>query len=399
LSSRAEARGSVGHTRACVVRIATKESSVSTLGSRKLAVGVLFGGTSGEHEVSMVSAKSVWNALDQDRYDLVPIAITRKGLWLPPDVSLKGLEQGTLSGLPTDRLVTPLMGKRTLLVASGLRPLREVEVDVVFPVLHGPGGEDGTVQGLLQLAGIPYVGAGVAASGVGMDKALMKALFIQAGIPVCRHVVVVRRGWLKEAEQVQSLVLHSLGLPCFVKPANLGSSVGISKVSIADALAAAMQDAFCHDRKVIVEEAVEGRELECAVLGNDDPKASAPGEIVPCEEFYSYSAKYEKPSELRIPAPVGPEVTQRVQELAVRAFQAIDCRGMARVDFFLRSDSEVLVNEINTIPGFTSISMYPKLWAESGLAYAELLDRLIELALEDCLQGSGGARERGAKSE
>lgn len=355
---------------------------MSTKPDRTQIVAVIFGGVSGEHEISLVSAKSVWDALDRAKYATVPLAITKEGLWLPPDVSLRGLEKGTLDGLSTERLVTPMMGRRCLLVVDEAGPPTELPVDVAFPVLHGPGGEDGTIQGLLELAGIPYVGAGVAGSSVGMDKALMKALFIQSGLPVCGHQAVLRHDWEDNRSKTQERVLAQVGLPCFVKPANLGSSVGISKVKTANDFGEALEIGFGYDRKVVVEEAVEGREVECSVLGNDRPEASLPGEIVPCEEFYSYSAKYEKPSELRIPARLPAAAVRRIQELAIRAFQSIDCRGMARVDFFLRTDGEILVNEINTIPGFTAISMYPKLWEASGLPYPQLLDRLIELALE-----------------
>ncbi len=365
---------------------------MSTKHNRPQIVAVIFGGVSGEHEVSLVSAKSVWDALDRAKYLTVALAITKEGLWLAPDVSLEGLEKGSLEDLPRERLVTPLMGRRCLLVVNQTGAVTQLAIDVAFPVLHGPGGEDGTVQGLLELVGIPYVGAGVAASGVGMDKALMKALFIQSGLPVCRHQVVLRHEWESDWKRVQEGVLAQVGLPCFVKPANLGSSVGISKVSEATALSEAMELAFSYDRKVVVEEAVECREVECSVLGNDCPEASLPGEIVPCEEFYSYSAKYEKPSELRIPAQLPKDVVLKIQDLAIRAFRSIDCRGMARVDFFLRRDGAILVNEINTIPGFTAISMYPKLWEASGLPYPQLLNRLIELALEASAHSPSASR-------
>ncbi len=362
--------------------------------SAKLIVGVIFGGQSGEHEVSVVSAKSVWDALNRAKYAVVPIGITRHGLWLAPGESLAGLEQGSLEGRSTERLVTPMMGRGRLLVVDQTGTPTELPIDVAFPVLHGPGGEDGTVQGLLELAGIPYVGAGVAASAVGMDKALMKALFIQDGLPVCRHRVVFDYQWKANPERLQEAVLEDVGLPCFVKPANLGSSVGISRVSARIDFADALRRAFEHDRKAVVEEAIEGRELECSVLGNDQPEASLPGEIVPCEEFYSYSAKYEKPSELRIPASLPRDTVLRIQDLAVRAFRSVDCRGMARVDFFLRPDGLVILNEINTIPGFTAISMYPKLWEASGLPYPQLLDKLIELALEAGTRSTGAGDSR-----
>ena len=357
-------------------------------------VGLLFGGISGEHEVSLVSAKSVWDHLDRSRYEPIPTAITKSGLWLPPEESLKGLESGTLEGLLPDQSVVPLMGRGMLAVLGPSGPTRELPLDVVFPVLHGPGGEDGTIQGLLELSGIPYVGAGVPASSVGMDKALMKALFEHAGIPVCRYRVVLCHQWRADPVKMERETLRALGLPCFVKPANLGSSVGISRVTEAEGFPDAMNLAFAHDRKAVVEEAVSGRELECSVLGNDDPAASVPGEIIPCEDFYSYSAKYLNPSELRIPAPIDPTTSDKVRDLAIRSFQAIDCRGMARVDFFVRTDGDVVVNEINTIPGFTAISMYPKLWEASGITYPRLLDRLIELALEAAAESGSGAEGR-----
>jgi D-alanine-D-alanine ligase len=291
------------------------------------------------------------------------------------------------------------MGRGMLAVLDPSAPATELPLDVAFPVLHGPGGEDGTIQGLLELAGIPYVGAGVPASSVGMDKALMKALFAHAGIPVCAYCVIPHRRWRVDPERIQGETLEALGLPCFVKPANLGSSVGISRVTDTGAFPDAMELAFEHDRKVVVEEAVSGREVECSVLGNDDPAASVPGEIIPCEEFYSYSAKYLKPSDLRIPAPLEAATVDRVRDLAIRSFQAIDCRGMARVDFFVRADGTVLVNEINTIPGFTAISMYSKLWEASGIPYPQLLDRLIELALEAAAEGRSGAGVQGGRGE
>lgn len=352
----------------------------------RLRVGVLYGGRSGEHQVSVVSAASVIAALDRDKYEVIPIGITAEGRWLP-GVSPSALIE---SGQPQVRALPGPEGSATsaLMVSTAkdgrlLAGLRE-RLDVIFPVLHGPYGEDGTVQGLLELADLPYVGAGVLASAVGMDKGLMKSVFRQAGLPVPNYLIFLRRDWESAPGTVRRRVQEEIGYPCFVKPANLGSSVGISKVHTPDELGPAMDLAAAYDRRSIVEVNVDGRELECSVLGNDEPIASVPGEVVPCEEFYSYKAKYvAQDSRLLIPAPLPPEVASRIQDLAVRAFKAVDGAGLARVDFFLtHGGQEVLVNEINTMPGFTSISMYPKLWEASGLKYADLVDRLLELALE-----------------
>lgn len=352
----------------------------------RLRVGVLYGGRSGEHQVSVVSAASIVAALDPERYEVVPIGISTEGRWLPgvnPRILLE-------SGEPQVRLTAGGAGQveEALLAPAAadgriFAGLRE-RLDVIFPVLHGPYGEDGTVQGLLELTGIPYVGGGVLASAVGMDKGLMKAVFRQAGLPVPEYLVILRKEWEASPASVKRRVEESVGYPCFVKPANLGSSVGISKVHDPGELGPALDLAAAYDRRLVVEINVDGREIECSVLGNDEPIASVPGEIVPCEEFYSYNAKYiAQDSRLIIPAEVPPETTARIQDLAVRAFKAIDCAGLARVDFFLTRDNNgILVNEINTMPGFTSISMYPKLWEATGLKYEDLVSRLLELALE-----------------
>lgn len=356
--------------------------------TRKIRVGVIFGGRSGEHEVSLMSAASIISAIDRDKYEVVPIGITREGRWLLSGDPLKALAAGVeagngtpvaLLGDPSQRSLVKVEGETGVVRASGVGAL-----DVVFPVLHGTYGEDGTVQGLLELANIPYVGAGVLASAVGMDKVTMKAVFSQRGIPVVRHLVFLRREWEQNPEDILRQVETGLGYPCFVKPANLGSSVGVSKAKNREQLAAAMDLAVRYDRKLIVEEGLDAREIECSVLGNDDPIASVPGEIVPCNEFYDYRAKYiDGKSELFIPADLPPGITREVQRLAVEAFKAIDCAGMARVDFFIaRKENLVYVNEINTIPGFTKISMYPKMWEASGISYPELINRLIELAIE-----------------
>jgi D-alanine-D-alanine ligase len=349
---------------------------------RRRRIVVLFGGRSAEHEISVASARSVTAALDPERYEVELIGIDKAGVWHLLPALPAAAEQGALAGVSGDGPGVALSdrpGERTLVTEDGGRRA----VDVVFPVLHGPFGEDGAIQGLLEMAGVPYVGAGVLGSALGMDKAVQKVLFGAAGLPVVPHEVVHEREWLEDREAVEARA-GNLGLPLFVKPASLGSSVGISKVRGLGELADAMAGALAFDRKVVVEAGVEGaREIECAVLGNDEPVASVPGEIVPSAEWYDYRAKYlEEGTALEIPARLPAEVTRRVQRMAVAAFQAVECAGMARVDFFYREPEEILVNEINTIPGFTQISMYPKLWEASGLSYGELVDRLVELALE-----------------
>ena len=349
----------------------------------KLRVGVLFGGQSVEHEISLLSAQSVMRSLDQKKYEVIPLGITKEGKWLPPSEAPKLLE--TSSGFPdlTNGINQAPAGIASLVTAN--KPLTELpKLDVIFPLLHGTFGEDGTVQGLLELADVPYVGAGVLGSALGMDKALMKRVFRDAGLPIVPFITVLRRDWERKPEAIAAEVDQVLGFPCFVKPANGGSSVGISKVHARNELATALDTAVALDRKALVEEAIPGRELECSVLGNDAPIASAVGEIVPAREFYDYEAKYhDEQTQLMVPAPLPSEMADRVRALAVEAYQAIDCAGMARVDFFLRSaDQQLFINEINTIPGFTSVSMYPKMWEAAGLPYSALLDRLIELALE-----------------
>ena len=344
---------------------------------------VIFGGRSAEHEVSVVSAQSVLGAIDPNRYDVLTIGIDKRGRWhllkkLPGRP--KAGELASVAGGPGSRVsLSREPGDAALVADDGTRQ----EFDVVFPVLHGPYGEDGTIQGMLELAGIPYVGAGVLASAVGMDKAVQKVLFEAVGLPVVPHEVVHEREWEEDREAVEARTA-GLGLPVFVKPATLGSSVGITKVKRLDELPAAVEEALSYARKALVEKSMEGaRELECAVLGNDDPVASVPGEIIANGEFYDYRAKYlEEGTQLVIPAKLPQSIGEEIQRMAVVAFQAIDAAGMARVDFFYREPAEVVVNEINTIPGFTQISMYPKMWEASGLSYPELVDRLIELAIE-----------------
>ncbi len=362
----------------------------------KIRVAVLFGGQSVEHDVSLLSARSVIGALDPDKYEAVPIAITREGHWLPPGAATALLGGGGDRSHDREGVVAPVGGAGraepgheevlapadvpNLILAPGAAA-DFGHFDVVFPLVHGTQGEDGTIQGLLELASLPYVGAGVLASAAGMDKFTMKRLFRDAGLPIPRFLAVTRRHGLPAIER---LVAETIGYPCFVKPANGGSSVGITKVHTEEELQRALELALQLDRRALVEEAIDARELECSVLGNDDPQASAIGEIVPGREFYDYQAKYfDQRTQLCIPAPVPEEVACRVRSLAIEAFRAIDCAGMARVDFFLRrADGTLFVNEINTIPGFTSVSMYPKLWEASGVSYRELVDRLIQLALE-----------------
>ena len=354
-----------------------------------LRVGLIFGGRSGEHEVSLLSAQGVMNAIDQAKYQVVPIGITKTGRWLAAGDPFKALSSGTMAeSNPALLLAEPsdrgLMRLEDLEQGQALTAVQVSQLDVVFPVLHGPYGEDGTVQGLLELAGIPYVGAGVAASAVGMDKVLFKKIMEAQGVPVVPYLVVLRRTWERQPDEVLARVEAELGYDCFIKPANLGSSVGISKAHDRDELIAALDDAARYDRKLLVEVAIDAREIEVSVLGNDEPIASVPGEIVPSNEFYDYAAKYlDGESDLLIPAPIPADTADMISEMAVEAYRAIDCAGMARVDFLLdRKTGSVYLNEVNTLPGFTPISMYPKLWEASGISYPELIDRLIQLALE-----------------
>jgi D-alanine-D-alanine ligase len=355
--------------------------------TKRLKIGVIFGGKSAEHEVSLNSAQNVMRALDKSKYEVVPIGISKEGQWLLRGDPLLTLTGGEIS-LPKllesgYQLVDDLSTGREVIPGSHAASLPEV--DVIFPVLHGPFGEDGTVQGLLELADIPYVGAGVMASAVGMDKVAMKDLFRSHDLPTPKYVVIKRSEWERTPERVEQCIAAEIGYPCFTKPANMGSSVGVTKAHNTAELIHALNEAAQYDRKLLVECAVpEAREIECSVLGNDEPIASVPGEIVPGREFYDYEAKYlDDSSQLLIPAPIDPATAQRVHDLALKAFLALDCAGMARVDFLLsRTTGELYLSEVNTIPGFTRISMYPKLWEASGLSYSELIDRLIELALE-----------------
>lgn len=350
--------------------------------SARRRVLLLFGGRSAEHDVSRVTAVAVARALDPAKYEVVPVAITTDGRWLLADEARAQLA-GARDALPAafavegEQVEPPSGPNRSDLVrhSSGA----SLAIDVVLPVLHGPYGEDGTVQGLLELAGLPYVGAGVLASAVGMDKIMMKRAFAAAGLPYARYIE------LRESHDAVAFaddVEATLGLPCFVKPANMGSSVGVSKARSRAELHAAIEHAFTFDEWVLVEAMVVGREIEVGILGDDPPVASVPGEVVPAADFYDYADKYEDgKAELRAPAPLSAEQIAEVQRLAVLAFEALRCEAMARVDFFLRNDGVFVVNELNTIPGFTPISMYPRLWEVSGVPYAELLDRLIDLAI------------------
>jgi D-alanine-D-alanine ligase len=348
--------------------------------NRKIRVAVLFGGKSAEHEVSLQSARNVIEALDKDKYDIVPIGIDKDGRWLlaePSNFLLSSNDPKLIRLNSSSRSVAVVPQSAGALMELASR--RETApIDVFFPVLHGPFGEDGSVQGLLKVADVPFVGSGVLGSAVSMDKDVAKRLFRDAGIPIA-DFIAVRRG-----ETISyAAVSGKLGTPVFVKPANLGSSVGVHKVTSESELAAALADAFAYDTKVLIEQAIVGREIEVSVLGNEDPIASVPGEIVPRHEFYSYEAKYidEHGAVLEIPARLPEGIVAHLQKLAVVAFRVAGCEGMARVDFFLQQDGTALVNEVNTIPGFTSISMYPKLWEASGLPQPQLLDRLIELAI------------------
>lgn len=353
----------------------------------KIKVGVIFGGRSGEHEISLRSAGSIIRALDPEKYQIVPIGITRDGKWVassdstllsPEELLAKADQSVALLGDPTHRGLARFNSDGMVVGTLSL--------DIVFPVLHGTYGEDGTIQGLLELADVPYVGCGVLASSTGMDKVIMKLLFEEAGLDGVPFLSVLRAHWEAQPDEIEAKIVAEIGFPCFVKPANLGSSVGISKAIDHASLRSALELAARYDRKLIVEQGIDAREIEVSVLGNDNPTASLPGEIVPqSADFYDYNAKYidANGAQLLIPAALDPGQIVEIQGLAIRAFQAIDGSGLARVDFFLeRGTGRMLINEINTMPGFTSISMYPKLWEASGIRYGELIDRLIALAFE-----------------
>ncbi len=351
---------------------------------QKLRVGVIFGGRSGEHEVSLVSATSIIQALDPSKYEVVPIGITREGRWLSSPHMLRLMKERSGLNGTDEQYLLPEPGRRGLMSVEDKAQVVK-ELDVVFPIVHGTYGEDGTLQGLLELAGIPYVGAGVLGSALGMDKIVQKQLFQEAGLPIVKYLWVLSEEVRERPQAVIAKIGRSLRYPVFTKPANTGSSVGISKIHSRAELLRGLELAATFDRKVIIEQGVvNAREIECSVLGNNTPKASIPGEIVPSNEFYDYDAKYvDGKSKAIIPAELPRAIVRKLQATAVSAFTTLDLAGMARVDFFVvRKTNKIYLNEVNTLPGFTSISMYPKLWEASGIGYHELLDRLIALAIE-----------------
>lgn len=350
------------------------------MGNAKLTVGLVYGGKSGEHEVSLQTAYAVMNSFDYDKYEIIPFYISKKGMWKVGETlsaPFTELKQLKLAEAAED------MGSALNVVFSGLSGADKA-VDVMFPLLHGTYGEDGTIQGLFEMANIPYIGAGVLASSAGMDKVVMKKLFADAGLDQCEYCYFNISAWKRKRHELIVSVEDKLGYPVFVKPANLGSSVGISKATDKDSLVEAIELAFRYDTKVIIEEFVDAREVEVGVLGNDEPEASVPGEIVSSGEYYDYAAKYtDGKSQMMIPASIDSEVADRLREYAITAFRAIEGSGITRADFFVRrSDGKILINEVNTMPGFTPYSMYPLLWRETGVSYRALLDRMIELALE-----------------
>jgi D-alanine-D-alanine ligase len=362
---------------------------------KKFRVGVIFGGRSGEHEVSIRSANAIIEAIDHKKYDVVPLAITKEGNWLSPSHSTELLAPALQKKLARYETVN---GRIALLGDPSHRGLIALDqqsggtvaakLDVVFPALHGPYGEDGTLQGLLEMADIPYVGCGVLASSCGMDKVTMKSLFVQAGLPICNYLWFLRSDWRRDPKKLVRRIRSEIGLPCFVKPANLGSSVGVSRATDKESLVRAIDLAAEYDRKIIVEEEVVAREIECAILGNDEPQASLPGEYVIYDEaarFLDYTEKYASTGNVSfvVPAPLPKVLTNRIRHMAIKAFQSVDGSGLARVDFFLtRKGGDLVINELNTMPGLTEVSGYPKMWAASGLPFPQLLEKLIELALE-----------------
>ncbi len=350
---------------------------------KKLKLAILFGGQSGEHEVSLMSATSVINNIDREKYSLYLIGITKSGKWMLYDGHPDNIEDGSWEkdGKPLIFPADPTYGGFFLLSD----PHKVYKVDVIFPVMHGPHAEDGTIQGLFELANIPYVGCDVVASSTGMDKAISKSIFQCHNLPQAKYSVVLKRDYIRDREATLLDIEASFEYPVFIKPANLGSSVGISKCYDREQLARGLDEASKYDRKIIVEEFIDGYEIECAILGNNHPKASVLGKIIPCNDFYDYEAKYfgDGKSELIIPAPLTEEKSEEIRRIAIEAFKSLDCSGLARVDFFVhRKTGDVYLNELNTMPGFTKISMYPKLWEASGIPYSELMDELIDLALD-----------------
>jgi len=357
--------------------------------SKKIRVAVLFGGRSTEYEVSLSSAVSILNAINRDKYDILPVHISKEGRWelITDSKMLSSVE--TLKKSKGDFfLLSEPKVKGFLRISDGPKnsapQIFSELVDVVFPVLHGTFGEDGAVQGLLRVADLPFVGAGVLGSALGMDKIMMKQMFMENDLTTSDFIWFLRKKWKSKPDEIIQGVVQEIGFPCFVKPANTGSSVGVSKANSEVELSNSINKAARYDRKILIEKRIDAHELECSVLGNDDPKASVVGEVIPCNEFYDYEAKYlDDESETIIPADIPKNISEKIQRMAVDAFKALDCAGMARVDFLLeRKTDQIFINEINTIPGFTPISMYPKLWEASGIPYSELIDRLIELALE-----------------
>jgi D-alanine-D-alanine ligase len=341
---------------------------------KKQVIAVVFGGQSGEHEVSLMSSSNVIKAMDREKYDVVTIGITREGKWMIYNGDVEKIQNGKWED-----------EKENLLEDFSINHPILQSIDVVFPVLHGPRGEDGTVQGLFELANIPYVGCGVLASAVGMDKIYTKTLYEKAGLPQGKYLLIMRKNWRRKQEETIKKIEENMTYPIFIKPANMGSSVGITKAHDREGLITGMNEAAIYDRKILLEENIDCREIECAVLGNDDPEASVLGEIIPSNEFYDYKAKYldDDKSRLIIPAPLDEQTTETIRSLAIKAFKTIDGSGLARLDFFVEKNTgKIYINEINTLPGFTNISMYPKLWEYSGLSYSKLIDRLIELAIE-----------------
>ena len=349
---------------------------------KKINVAILFGGKSAEHEVSLQSAKNVFEAINREKYNVIFIGIDKTGKWLLNDGSkiLLNSENPKLIKLNKKSDPVALVPQSSGKISSLTKDESNLKVDVVFPILHGPFGEDGTVQGLLKLANVPFVGAGVLGSAVGMDKDVMKRLLRDAGIPIGKFITVKIEDTIPDFKEIK----NTLGIPFFIKPANMGSSIGISKIHNKKEYLEKTREAFKYDTKILIEEFIKGREIECSVLGNENPAASIPGEVKSNHEFYSYDAKYidENGAVLEIPANIPQIKVNKIQELAVKTFKTLVCEGLARVDFFLKDNGDIFVNEINTIPGFTKISMYPKLWEASGISYTELIDRLIQLAID-----------------
>lgn len=366
-----------------------KQMTSNSSPARKTRVAVVFGGRSDEHDVSLRSAQTIMDALDPDTYEVVPIGITRSGQWLAgddphaalvSDSPMFHLTTGEDSAIPTsERIIQPVIGADALLPKDAA-----VDIDVFFPALHGPMGEDGTIQGMLEMAGVPYVGSGVLGSAVGMDKAMTKVILEQAGVPQLPWLLITRREWQQDPDATMARIESRLPYPVFVKPANMGSSVGVSKAKSTDELRTALQEAAHFDRRVVIEQGVVGRELEMGVLGNEAPITSGVGEIRPRGEFYDYASKYlDDSAELIIPADVEPEIQKEMERIAVESFIALDLAGLARVDFFVEEGTnQIYLNEVNTLPGFTSISMYPMLWNQAGISLPELVNKLVELALE-----------------